>query len=78
MSVNEREVPPKSTQDGVSDFETGEAKPDVEGVIVVDGDELMMEDEVKHYYGHADAEPKRDALADSSFYWPNGRYLGKA
>ena len=73
--VNERDAPPELNQAVIPDFETGEAKPDVEGVIVVDGDELMMEEEFKHFYGDADAKPKRDAIGDSSFYWPNGRYL---
>ena len=67
--ANERAAPTESNQDV---FEIGEAKPEVKGAVVVDGDELMMPEEFQHFYGDA-GEEKRDALADSRYYWPGGK-----
>ena len=44
-------------------------------IVTVDGDELMPVGEFDHFYG-VDVDErsavKRDALADASFYWPDG------
>ena len=41
--------------------------------IEVLGDELMSKAEFDLYYGDSNRTKKRDALADASYYWPNGR-----
>ena len=46
--------------------------PEVSGIKIIDGDELMTNDEFEQFYGVGPKQEKRNAVEDE-YLWPDGK-----